>query len=32
MHCLAGEGSAGVKLMTWSMFFRVIPWQKRFIG
>jgi hypothetical protein len=31
MHQLAGDGSAGVKLMTCPVFFRVIPWQMRFI-
>ena len=28
----AGDGGAGVKLMILSVFFRVIPWQIRFIG
>ncbi len=32
IHPLAGDGAAGVKLMIWSGFFRVIPWQMRFIG
>ncbi len=32
IHYLAGEGGAGVKLMIWSGFFRVLPWQMRFIG
>ncbi len=25
---LAGDGGAGVKLMIWSVIFRVIPWLK----
>jgi hypothetical protein len=29
---LAGDGGAGVKRMILSGFFRVIPWQMRFIG
>jgi hypothetical protein len=29
---LAGDGGTGVKLMSLSVFFRVIPWQMRFIG
>jgi hypothetical protein len=32
IHPLAGDDGAGVKLMVWSGFFRVIPWQMRFIG
>jgi hypothetical protein len=32
IHSLAGDGGAGVKLMIWSGFYRVIPWQMRFIG
>ncbi len=32
IHHLAGDGGAGVKLMILSVFFRVIPWQMRFIG
>ncbi len=32
IHPLAGDGGAGVKLMILSVFFRVIPWQMRFIG
>ena len=29
-HPLAGDGGAGVRLMIWSVFFRVIPRQMRF--
>ena len=33
IHHHAGDGGAGVKLMIYcSVFFRVIPWQMRFIG
>ena len=32
IHHLAGNGGAGLKLMILSVFFRVIPWQMRFIG
>ena len=32
IHHLAGDGGTGVKLMILSVFFRVIPWQMRFIG
>ena len=32
IHHPAGDGGAGVKLMIWSGFFRVLPWQMRFIG
>jgi len=32
IHLLAGDGGTGVKLMIMPVFFRVIPWQMRFIG
>ena len=32
IHPLAGDEGTGVKLMILSVFFRVIPWQMRFIG
>ena len=32
IHHLASDVCAGVKLMILSVFFRVIPWQMRFIG
>jgi len=32
IHPLADDGGPGEKLMIWSGFFRVIPWQMRFIA
>jgi len=28
IHYLVGDGGAGVKVMIWSVIFRVIPWLK----